>query len=472
MRGVKEMDFRNRKSENGFTILEMTIALTIMGIIFSVMAAQLAPIRKSWDTSKADNEIIQNARVFTDHIERSLSQADQISAVSSPSSDNGYIEFTDAQSNTLRYELGNDGYIKYGQVGNTAQLAGPVSSLNFECYSLQNMSEAITDPNSIRYVKTNVNFANSSENGRDRQFTSSVFIRANKKTASSVASRLAVSNEINLGWNTIVDSYRSSEGYYNAPAGGNPWRGRGRGQGNNNTTAGSSSNAIVTTNSTGNSKITLNSQAKILGDVYVGPDGDPESGISKYWQAEITGTEDSLTSEIPIPDTPVPNRYPFTSNPENGLMLTGHKTEVINGDRYLKDLRLYNNSRLKVNKDVTIVVEGDIEISYQAKIELHKKGSLNLYAKDSVNFFGNINANTSDPRKVNIYITGMNKQVGVYGNIYAAVKAPYSSLSLYWGSEFFGTYAGRNFYSYSGSNTHLDLDLPAIGGGGSGELLP
>lgn len=464
---------KNRKTENGFTILEMTIAFAIMGIIFSVMAAQLAPIRKSWQTSKGDNEIIQNARVLADHIERSLSQAVQISAVSSSSSDNGYIEFTDGGSNTLRYELDGDGYVRYGQAGNTARLAGPVSSLNFECYSLEDLDDPITDPNSIRYVKTNVNFINQSENGRDRQFTSSVFVRANKQTVSSVASRLAVSNEINLGWNTIVDSYRSSQGYYNAPPlGGHPGRGRGRGQGNNNTTGGNSSNAIVTTNSTGNSKITLNSQAKILGDAYVGPGGNPESGINKYWQAEITGTEGNLTSEIPIPDTPVPNRYPFTSNPENGLTLTGNRTEAVNNDRYLKELRLYNNSRLKVNKDVTIVVEGNIEISYKAKIELHHKASLDLYAKDSVNFFGNINANTSDPTKVNIYVTGINKQVGVYGDIYAAVKAPYSSLSLYWGSQLFGTYAGRNFYSYSGSNTHLDLDLPSIGGGGSGELLP
>jgi len=447
------MCLKYKKTRAGFTILEMVIALTIMGIIFSVMVVQFSPLRKSWETSKANNEIIQNARVLADHINRSLSKAAQITAVSSPASEDGYLEFQDAESNLLRYEVGDDNYINYGQTGNTVQLAGPVSSLNFKCYSLEDFDTATTDSNSIRYVKTNVTFTNQSEDGQDKEFTTSVFIQTNKQGVITAGSRLAVSERIGIaGWNTIIDSFNSSEGDYGP--------------------TNRSSNAIISTNSTNDNRITLGSGTSVLGDAYVGPGGEPDEVIYKSWGAEITGTEGALTSEVPMPTISPPTDPPFDGSPENGLFLSGHRTEVVNNDRYLRYLYLYGSSRLRINQDVTIVVDGDIIIYPGAKIELHQNASLNLYAKDGVYLLGDINANTADPTKVNIYLTASNEYMLMYlgSKVYAAVNAPYCDLYVYYGSDFFGTFAGRNFYSLFG-DTHLDLDLPAVGGG-SEEILP
>jgi type II secretory pathway pseudopilin PulG len=445
------MRLKNKISNNGFTILEAAIALTIMGIIFTVIVAQFTPLRRSWDTNRAENEIIQNARVLYDHIDRNLSKAVQITAVSSPSSNNGYIEFQDAESNIMRYELEDD-YVNFGQSGSTAQLAGEVSALNFKCYSLEDMDSPVTDPNSIRFVTTNTTFANSSENGQEKQFTNSVFIRTNNQTTTTAASRLAVSDSIYMT-NSEIDGYRSGNGSYSP---------RNR-----------NSSAVISTNSTGSRKITMYNRSSVNGDVYVGPGGDTDRVIYKSIGSEITGSTSALSSEVPIPAISLPTGRPFNRNPENGIKLTGNRTEVVNKDRYLRYLYLYDRSRLKINKDVTIVVEGNIIIYDRARIELHKKGSLNLYCKGVIYCLGDINSNTADPTKVNVYMTAVNQYFLIYmgGEVHAAVQAPYSYLYVYYGSDFYGSFVGRHFYSYNGA-THLDLDLPSVGGVGGTEISP
>jgi type II secretory pathway pseudopilin PulG len=132
----------------------MLIAMAIMAIVFSAVVPQFRVIQNSWDSKQAASETLQNARVLIDHLNRNLSKAVRITAVSGPSEINGYIEFEDNDANNLRFDIsGTSNYVEFGPVGALYDLAGPVSQLLFTCYDGNDFDTPITDVNDIRFIK-------------------------------------------------------------------------------------------------------------------------------------------------------------------------------------------------------------------------------------------------------------------------------------------------------------------------------
>ena len=162
------------------TMLEMAIAIAIMAIVFAVLVPQLRAIHRTWD-AKADNtETLQSGRVLKDHLQCNLSSAVRITAVSGPAETNGYIEFQDNDANSVRYDVnGTTGYVQFGPVGNLADLAGPVSKLQFTCYNAMDLDTPITDVNSIRCVKVETTLTNSTGLGQDMTIATQAYIRTN-----------------------------------------------------------------------------------------------------------------------------------------------------------------------------------------------------------------------------------------------------------------------------------------------------
>ena len=98
------------------TLLEMVLALTVIAVIFSTMLPQFNTIQKSWASRRGVAEAIQNGRVLTDHMNRNLTKADRIIAVSDPGDSSGFIVFEDNSGDRLRYYVGADGFVEYGPI--------------------------------------------------------------------------------------------------------------------------------------------------------------------------------------------------------------------------------------------------------------------------------------------------------------------------------------------------------------------
>ncbi|MHC4437139.1 MAG: type II secretion system protein [Planctomycetota bacterium] len=162
------------------TMLEMVIAIAIMTVVFAVLVPQLRALHNCWDSKVGNAETLQNGRVLKDHLQRNLSSAARITAVSGPADTNGYIEFQDNDSNNVRYDVNSTtGYVQFGPVGNPADLAGPVSQLQFTCYNAFDLDAPITDVNSIRCVKVETTLTNSAGLGRDMTIATQAYIRTN-----------------------------------------------------------------------------------------------------------------------------------------------------------------------------------------------------------------------------------------------------------------------------------------------------
>jgi len=141
-------------------------------------------MRNSWDSKQAAAETLQNGRVLIDHLNRNLSKAVRVSAVSDSAETNGYIEFEDNDANTLRYDIAANNYVEFGLVGDLSDLAVTVSQLQFTCYDACDFNTPITDVESIRFVKVQTTLTNAATLGQDKTLTAAAYLRTNGNPSS------------------------------------------------------------------------------------------------------------------------------------------------------------------------------------------------------------------------------------------------------------------------------------------------
>jgi len=161
-------------------MVEVIVAMAILAIIFAAFLPQLRVIQNNWDSKVGASETLQNGRVLIDHLNRNLSKASRLTAVSDPNQINGYIEFIDNDSNNVRYDVNSiSNYVEFGLIGSPSDLAGPVSKLKFTCYDAYDLDTPITDVNAIRNVKVETTVKNPAMLGKDMTFTTKAYIRTN-----------------------------------------------------------------------------------------------------------------------------------------------------------------------------------------------------------------------------------------------------------------------------------------------------
>jgi prepilin-type N-terminal cleavage/methylation domain-containing protein len=163
----------------GLSLIEMVISIALIAIVFAAILPQFRNISNSWASKQGNSEVLQNGRVLVDYLNRNLAKAVRVTAVSNSSETDGYIEFEDKDGITYRCDIAANNYVEFGAVGDLSALAGPVSSLRFTCYALDDLDTAITDVDSIRFVRVEATVVNSSANSRDQTFIASTFIRTN-----------------------------------------------------------------------------------------------------------------------------------------------------------------------------------------------------------------------------------------------------------------------------------------------------
>jgi len=179
------MKKENYKKPAAMTLVEMMVAISIMATIFMVLAPQLRLIQNSWAMTQAQGETLQNGRVFIEEITAALQQASQITAVSSPSENNGYIEFLGHDDITRRCQILNNN-ISFGEPNALAQIAGPATALNFSCFSATDLVSPITDPNLIRSVKVSATIKDP-ESSVTETYTTQAYLRVNSMPAQDSA---------------------------------------------------------------------------------------------------------------------------------------------------------------------------------------------------------------------------------------------------------------------------------------------
>jgi hypothetical protein len=244
------------------------------------------------------------------------------------------------------------------------------------------------------------------------------------------------------GSSAVIDSYDSSLGAYGG--------------------ANVSSNAVVSVNAVGSDKITLWSQGILKGDAFIGPGGNPSSGITTWSGAQITGQRGTLDTVVPMPTLSAPTGPPFSSPHEGDQVSWGSMVVTINSNRHFRHMQLWNSSKVVISGDVTILLEGRLEVGSGTALEISPGSTLHLYVKDLVSIGGDVNVLTADPSRLEIFMLGSGKDIQQWGSakLHARVQNPSGKLLVWNQAQFYGTYLGRRMEGDSG----IHVDLSGAGG--------
>ncbi|MHC4424862.1 MAG: PilW family protein [Planctomycetota bacterium] len=180
----KSLCREHRASIKALTLVEMVMALAMMAIVFAAIVPLFRQVRVGWGSKQAAAETLQNGRILIDHLNRNLSKAVRITAVSDSSETDGYIEFEDNDANNLRYDVnGATNYVEFGYIGDLSDLAGPVSKLQFTCYDACDLDTALdistADLNDVRFVKAETTLTNPAAASQDKTLIASAYLRTN-----------------------------------------------------------------------------------------------------------------------------------------------------------------------------------------------------------------------------------------------------------------------------------------------------
>jgi type II secretory pathway pseudopilin PulG len=163
----------------GMTMLEIVIALALMVVVFSAVLPQFKNIQNTWAAREGNAVVIQNGRVLIDYLNRRLSEARKITAVSADSDIEGFIEFEDNTGSVMRFDVGPNGYVRYGPVDSLSDLAGPVNRLQFTCYDAYDLDTPTIETGYVRNITVEATFLNPAPLGQNRTFTTSTYLYSN-----------------------------------------------------------------------------------------------------------------------------------------------------------------------------------------------------------------------------------------------------------------------------------------------------
>jgi type II secretory pathway pseudopilin PulG len=166
---------------SAMTLVEILVSMAILSALITALVPQFRAIQSSWAANQSRCEVVQNGRVFMDHFAMNLAKAFQISSVSASSVTNGFIQFINADGNSMQYDIDSSGYVEYGDANSRtfSRLASNCTQLQFTCYDAYNLDTAITDGNSIRCVYVQATFNDAHNTSVSRSFSGRVYLRSN-----------------------------------------------------------------------------------------------------------------------------------------------------------------------------------------------------------------------------------------------------------------------------------------------------
>jgi hypothetical protein len=242
------------------------------------------------------------------------------------------------------------------------------------------------------------------------------------------------------GSGTLIDSYRSSHGLYNADQHG--------------------TRAVVTVNAIGNNKIVLSSGSIIYGDAYIGPGGDIDKGIKTSGGSQITGLRSTLEQPVSIPDLSAPTGPPFSGSHEGNLDLWGSMTQTISSNRYFNRITLWDSSKVIISGNVTVLLNARLELGDNAEVQILAGSSLKLYVRQNVNVWTNakINGVTKDPTKFHLYMIGNNHSLNMADApaMYGVVENPKGTANIWDSAQVFGKIRAKQLNG--DGQIHVDRD--------------
>ncbi len=148
------MKDRKASYEYGFTLTEIIITLTLIGIMTAIINPILRASIAQYQTAKEISTITSKASLTIARMGKELISAKSLSSIA-----NSQISFNDFDGNTITYRLNTNNVERQENSGGFQPLTDEASSLSFKYYDA-NLNVTST-PNQVRVVIIALTLANS-----------------------------------------------------------------------------------------------------------------------------------------------------------------------------------------------------------------------------------------------------------------------------------------------------------------------
>ncbi|HAZ09750.1 MAG TPA: hypothetical protein DCY56_01400 [Candidatus Omnitrophica bacterium] len=153
------------KKEKGFTLIEVIIVITIVGIVSVIIGSMLLGVVKAWTFKLNRNDILWDGRLAMDRMTREIRTIKNSTSVTTASA--AQFRFTDTGNKDITYSLSSTN-LNRTENGTANLLAADVSALTFTYYNSSDavipspaVSPSATD---IRRVRINLTLTKNGEN--------------------------------------------------------------------------------------------------------------------------------------------------------------------------------------------------------------------------------------------------------------------------------------------------------------------
>lgn len=230
-----------------------------------------------------------------------------------------------------------------------------------------------------------------------------------------------------------------------------------------------SGNATIATNATGNKDVELKNSATIQGDVYVGPNGDPDKVIDTSGSATVTGSATALGEALSLSDIPAPSGLPDS---DGDYKTPNWGTVTFSAGTYHYDkFTVSNDAQVEIEGNVTIYCDEKFEIKNGGRVILNENATLTLYADDfDLKNDCKLNMPGGNPANLTMYCHGDNDiKVDNSAHVAAVILAPNAGLDIKNDGKVFGSFQGQFIDLKNSGRFTQDLALQSGAGAGSGD---
>ncbi len=224
----------------------------------------------------------------------------------------------------------------------------------------------------------------------------------------------------------------------------------------------------ISTQSTADSMVILNSGVTVKGDITVGVGGDPDTVIKD--QGATTGDRIGGIIEEPLPLIPPPALPDMKSD-----IIAKGETVILNpsDSGQYDDIIVSKGEKAGVLEisggDVVLYLTGDIDLGESCELVVKDGSSLTIYIEGDIHCRTNsaINAEypPEEPTKFHIYGTNETEQtfdIKAKHDWSGAVYAPNADVTLYANGDFYGSTVSNNFELKAGGNYYYDEALRTV----------
>ncbi len=224
---------------------------------------------------------------------------------------------------------------------------------------------------------------------------------------------------------------------------------------------------------TNGSSVSLNSNAKIYGDVGTGPGGSVSLGSNAKVTGDITDDTNEEMASVTVPSS-------LTDLSSGGNYYQDKGTHIISSGNY-------RYGQFKLNSNAKVIIDGQVNLYLTAtgtsfildsnsEITLNSGASLTIYSDGKCQFKSNAKVNNGgSPTDVILYSTysGSGNGLNLNSNnaFYGAIYAPDAYILLNSNAKIFGSIVGDAIHMDSNAKIHYDEALTNVGSGSSETVI-